>query len=250
MLKIIFLMVMGFIAAVIDAIAGGSGLITIPAYMIAGLPPHLLLGTNKFAAFMGTAVSAGTYAKNDKIKWDLVLKLVPFSFLGAFFGVKTVLRIDPTILQPLIVIILIAVGIYTMVKPSIGEIDKYNGYNKKTLIYGMVFAFLLGFYDGFFGPGTGSFIIFGLVSIFGMNFVNASANSKILNLGSNIMSFILFMINGNIDYKIGILVGISMIAGAIVGSRMAIEKGNKLVKPIFIIMAIAAAVKVLRDTLI
>lgn len=242
---IAFLCVMGFIAAFIDAIAGGSGLITIPAYMIAGLNPHVLLGTNKFASVAGTGMSTFTFARSKKIKWNLMLKLLPLSFLGAMLGVWTVLRIDSTILEPAILVILISVGIYSIVKKDIGLEDYYDGFDKKSLMKGSVFAFLLGFYDGFFGPGTGSFLIFGLIKIFGFSFVNASANSKILNLGSNVMSLVLFAINGKIDYMIAIPVGISMMIGAAFGSRTAIEKGSKLVKPIFIIMALAAAAKVL-----
>lgn len=242
---LIFLCAMGFIAAIVDAIAGGSGLITIPAYMIAGLNPHVLLGTNKFASVAGTSMSTFTFAKSDKIKWDLMLKLMPFSFIGAAIGVKTVLKVSSTILQPIILVILIAVGIYTMVKKEIGLVDEYKGYNKSKLSKGMFFAFVLGFYDGFFGPGTGTFIIFVLIKLMGFSFVNASANSKVLNLSSNVMSLVLFAINGKIDYKIAVPVAMFMMAGAAIGSRMAIKNGNSFVKPIFIIMALAAAAKVL-----
>lgn len=244
-MKILFLCLMGFIAAIVDAIAGGSGLITIPAYMLVGLDTHVVLGTNKFASVAGTSMSTLTFSKSNKIKWNLMLKLLPFSFIGAALGVNTVLMIDSTVLEPVIIVILIAVGIYTVYEKDIGLIDKYDGYNKKELILGIIFALVLGFYDGFFGPGTGSIIIFGLIKIFGFSFVNASANSKVLNLGSNVMSLILFAINGKIDYMIGIPVGISMMIGGFTGSRLAIDKGNKFVKPIFIIMAIAAAAKVL-----
>lgn len=244
-MKLIFLCVMGFIAAFIDAIAGGSGLITIPAYMIAGLDPHVLLGTNKFASFAGMATSTATFAKSNKIKWNLMLKLLPLSFIGAAIGVWTVLRVDSSILEPAIIVILIGVGIYSIVKKDIGLEDFYEGYDRDSLIKGSIFALFLGFYDGFFGPGTGSFIIFGLIKIYKFSFVNASANSKILNLGSNIMSLMLFALNGKIDYLIGIPVGIFMMAGAALGSKTAINKGSKLVKPIFIIMALAAAGKVL-----
>lgn len=243
-MKIVFLCIMGFVAAIVDAIAGGSGLITIPAYMIAGLDPHVLLGTNKFASVAGTSMSTFTYAKSDKIDWSLMLKLAPFSLIGASIGVMTVLKIDSTVLEPIILVVLIAVGIYTLVKKDIGLINNYDGYNKKSLIKGMLVALVLGFYDGFFGPGTGTFIIFSLIKVFGFSFVMASANSKVINLSSNVMSLILFAINKKINYAIGIPVAISMMAGAFVGSRMVVDKGNKFVKPIFIIMALAAAAKV------
>lgn len=244
-MKIAFLCIMGFIAAIVDAIAGGSGLITIPAYMLAGLDTHVVLGTNKFASVAGTSMSTFTFSKSNKIKWNLMLKLLPFSFIGAALGVNTVLMIDSTVLEPVIIVILIAVGVYTVYKKDIGLTDYYDGYEKNELIKGIIFAIVLGFYDGFFGPGTGSILIFGLIKIFGFSFVNASANSKVLNLGSNFMSLILFAINGKIDYLIGIPVAISMMLGGFTGSRMAIEKGDKFVKPIFIIMALAAAIKVL-----
>lgn len=244
-MTIIFLCIMGFVAAFVDAIAGGSGLITIPAYMIAGLNPHVLLGTNKFASVAGTAMSTFTFAKSKRINWNLMLRLLPLSFIGAAIGVYSVLRLDSSILEPLILVILIGVGIYSVVKKDIGLQDHYDGFNTSTLIQGGIFALILGFYDGFFGPGTGSFIIFSLIKIFGFSFVNASSNSKVLNLGSNFMSLVLFAINGKIDYLIGFPVAISMMLGAMVGSRTAIERGNRFVKPIFIIMALGAAGKVL-----
>ncbi len=244
-MKIIFLCIMGFVAAIVDAIAGGSGLITIPAYMIAGLDPHVLLGTNKFASVAGTSMSTYTYARSDKIDWSLMLKLAPFSLIGASLGVYTVLKVDSTILEPIILVILILVGIYTMMKKDIGLINNYQGFDSTSLKKGIIVALVLGFYDGFFGPGTGTFIIFSLIKVFGFSFVMASANSKVLNLSSNFMSLILFAINKKINYSIGIPVAISMMLGAFVGSRLVVDKGDKFVKPIFIIMALAAAVKVL-----
>ena len=248
-MMIVFLCVMGFIAAFIDAIAGGSGLITIPAYMIAGLEPHIMLGTNKFAAFSGTGISTATFAKSGMVNWDLMKKLVPFSLLGAAIGVRTVLFVDSTILQPAILVILISVGIYTIVKKDIGLEDNYIGYDKSKLTKGVLFALLLGFYDGFFGPGTGSFIIFGLIKIFGFNFVSASGNSKVLNLASNFMSLVLFALSGKIDYSIGIPVAISMMLGGYFGSNTAVKRGSTFVKPIFIIMALGAAMKVFYEML-
>lgn len=244
-MKIIFLCIMGFVAAIVDAIAGGSGLITIPAYMIAGLDPHVLLGTNKFASVAGTSISTYTYARSDKIDWSLMLKLAPFSLIGAMLGVNAVLKVDSTILEPIILVILILVGIYTMVKKDIGLVNSYKGFDSTSLKKGILVALALGFYDGFFGPGTGTFIIFSLIKVFGFSFVMASANSKVLNLSSNFMSLILFAINKKINYSIGIPVAVSMMLGAFVGSRLVVDKGDKFVKPIFIIMALAAAVKVL-----
>lgn len=243
-MKIVFLCIMGFVAAIVDAIAGGSGLITIPAYMIAGLDPHVLLGTNKFASVAGTSMSTYTYARSDKIDWSLMLRLAPFSLIGAMLGVNTVLKVDSTILEPIILVILILVGIYTMLKKDIGLVNNYQSFNSTSLKKGILVALALGFYDGFFGPGTGTFIIFSLIKVFGFSFVMASANSKVLNLSSNFMSLILFAINKKINYSIGIPVAISMMLGAFVGSRLVVDKGDKFVKPIFIIMALAAAVKV------
>lgn len=248
--KIIFLCSAGFLSAFIDSIAGGGGLISVPAYFMVGFPPHFTLGTNKFSASSGSLVSTLRFAKSGKVDKFLLKTLLPFSFLGAVTGVITVLLLDPNILKPLVLILLLGVGIYSFLSKDVGLEDTFEGTSKKTLIIGGAFAYLMGFYDGFFGPGAGSFIIFGLIKIYGFDFVRASGNAKAMNLTSNVTSLALFAINGKIYYLMGIPMAIFMVLGASVGSKLAIKEGAKFIKPIFITMSILVAGKMFYELFI
>jgi uncharacterized membrane protein YfcA len=245
MTKIIILCIVGFIASFVDSIAGGGGIITIPAYLASGIPPHLALGTNKFSASFGSVTSSIKFAKSGKINSKLLKFLIPFTFLGSILGVKTVLSINQNFLSTFILVMILIIAIYSIFNKSLGVENKYVSPTKLTLFLGIIMAFSLGFYDGFFGPGTGSFLMFLLIKIFKFDFVNACGNAKILNFVSNITSLFMFALNKQIIYTIGLPVGICMIFGARLGSHLAIKDGPKLIKPIFIIMSVAVAGKLI-----
>ncbi|MEK6265559.1 MAG: TSUP family transporter [Clostridium sp.] len=247
MLTIILLCIAGFVAAFVDSIAGGGGLITVPAFMLTGLPTHMVLGTNKFSATAGSFTSSLKFIKSGKANFKLLKYLIPFTFLGSMLGVRAVLFVDPKVLEGLVLILIMFIGIYTLFSKSLGLEDKFQGLTKKNVIYGIILAFSLGFYDGFFGPGTGSFLVFGFISIFGFNFLASSANARILNFTSGITALVLFAISGKINYMLGVPVAISMVLGARMGTTIALNKGSKLIKPIFVTMSLAVAVKMLID---
>lgn len=249
MFVIIFLCIGGFIAAFVDSIAGGGGLISMPVLMAIGVPIHLAIGTNKFAASAGCISSAYRYAKSGKTNNELLKKLVPFTIIGSILGVKCVLSIKENILNVLVVLMILIVAIYTFVSKNLGQEDRFEGINKKNLRLGMLMAFIMGFYDGFFGPGTGTFLAFGFIKIYGYDFLHASANTKILNLTSNVTSLLLFMINGQVYYKIAVLFALVMIIGAYVGAKVAIKNGSKMIKPIFLVMALFMVTKLMYQTL-
>ncbi|WMJ79165.1 TSUP family transporter [Clostridium sp. MB40-C1] len=243
--KILFLCVAAFLAAFVDSIAGGGGLISLPAFMAAGVSPHIALGTNKFCASCGSLTSVLAFIKSKKIDFDFLKYLLPFSLLGAIAGVNTVLKVDEKLLETLVLILILSVGVYSIFSKSIGKENNFKGATKLNIFLGIILAFCLGFYDGFFGPGAGSLLIFGLIKIFGFDFVQAAGNGKLLNFVSNITSLILFAIHGQIDYLIGIPMAIFMILGAKFGTSLAINKGSKLIKPIFITMSLALGCKIL-----
>ena len=245
MLNLILLCIAGFFAALVDSIAGGGGLISVPAFMLAGLPPRLTLGTNKFSATTASFTSSIKFIKSGKVKFDILKYLIPFTLIGAALGVYTNQKINEKFLYPMVLILILFVGIYSFFSKSVGLEYNFKGITVKTIFLGIMLAFSLGFYDGFFGPGTGSFLIFGLISIFGFDFLRASSNAKILNFISNITSLIIFALYKQIDYSYGIPVAIFMILGAQVGTKLAITKGSKLIKPIFITMSLAVAIKML-----
>ncbi len=240
---VIFLCVAGFIAAAVDSIAGGGGIISLPALIAAGVPPHLALGTNKFASTCASFTSSLKFARSGKIDFSLVKFQIPCTILGAALGVHTVLAVNEKFLNLLIVIMIFSVAIYTTLKKDFGTTSQFKGLHRQNIFYGMVFAFSLGFYDGFFGPGTGAFLIFLFISVYGYDFTAAAGNGKILNFTSNVVSLILFAIGGKIVYLAGIPMALSMIAGAYVGTHIAIKQGAKVIKPIFVTIAIALICK-------
>lgn len=248
--KVIFLCIAGFLSAFVDSIAGGGGLISVPAYFMVGFPTHFTLGTNKFSSTSGSLMSTLRYAKSGKTDKNILKVLLPFSLLGAVTGVYIVLLVDSAVLKPIVLVMILAVGLYSFFAKSVGLEDNFTGETKKTLIIGAIFAFIMGFYDGFFGPGAGSFIIFGLIKIYGFDFVRASGNAKAMNFTSNITSLIMFAIGGKIYYLMGIPMAIFMVLGASVGSKLAIKQGAKIIRPVFIVMSLGVAAKMIYELLI
>lgn len=244
-LNLIFLVFACFVAGLVDSIAGGGGLISIPAYLFVGFPPHLALGTNKFSATSGSLTSSIEFFRNGKINFKLLKFIIPCTLLGSILGVWSVLRLNQEFLYPLVSIMILIVGVYTYFKKGLGLINTFSIKSRWQIVMGMGFGFLLGFYDGFFGPGTGSFLLFIFIKFFGMDFVNAAGNGKLLNFISNITSLLVFAYAGKIDYFYGILAGIACIFGSIIGTKIAIKKGASFVKPIFLIMSFAVFIKMI-----
>lgn len=228
-----FLLGAGFVAAFIDSVVGGGGLISMPALLMTGLPPSVVLGTNKLASICCSSTSSISFLRSGKMDLHLIKYLFPLSLLGSILGAYTVRLIPPEFLKPLVIVMLILVAIYTVFKKDWGDQSTYEGMNQKVGILGGCAAFVLGFYDGFFGPGTGSFLIFVFLML-GFDFVVAAGNAKALNLASNLGAVATFLLFGSVNYVYGISMGIAMIFGAIAGSRFAIAKGTTYIKPLFI----------------
>ena len=161
----------------------------------------------------------------------------------------TVLLLDSNILKPIVLILLLSVGVYSFFSKSIGLEDDFKGVDNRMIIMGSIFAFFMGFYDGFFGPGAGSFLIFGLINIFGFDFGRASGTAMAMNFTSNIASLLTFAINGKIYYLMGIPMALFMILGAHFGSKLAIKEGARFIKPIFVTMSLVVAFKMLYELL-
>lgn len=244
-ISLLFLCFAGFVAAFVDSIVGGGGIISVPAFLFAGVPAHIALGTNKFSSTFASFSSSIKFISSGKVDFKIVKFLFPFTLIGAILGVNTVLMIDAKYLNTIVLILILFVGVYSFFSKTVGLEDRFKSLNKKNLFLGIFLAFSLGFYDGFFGPGTGSFLIFGLIGIYKFDFLRAAGNAKFLNFTSNITSLVLFIIKGQVYFKIGIPVAICMIIGAKFGTGFALKKGSKVIKPIFVIMSLAVAVKVL-----
>lgn len=244
-MKLLLLCIAGFVAAFVDSIAGGGGLISVPAFMLYGLPPHMVLGTNKFSATTASLTSSIKYIKSGTTNKELLKYLSPMTFIGAVIGVNLVLKINQRYLYAMVLILILFVGIYTLFSKTIGQEDNFIGLNRRNILSGMILALFIGGYDGFFGPGTGSFLIFGLINIYGFNFLNAAGNARFLNFLSNIASLIVFAYKGMVDYRIAIPVALFMIIGARLGTKAALFKGSKFIKPIFVTMSILVALRML-----
>ena len=246
----LFLGIACFFAAFVDAIAGGGGLITVPAYLASGLPAHTALGTNKISSSIGTIASSWKFATSGKVNWKMVKTMIPFSLIGAFIGVKTVVLIDSKYLYPIAIVLLLIVLVYTLANKKMGEDNNFLGLNNKNVRNGRIMAIIMGFYDGFFGPGTGSFLIFALIRIFKLDFTNASGNAKILNLASNLASMCLFIYLGKVNFFYSVPIGIIMIFGAILGAKMAVTKGTAFIKPMFLIVTTIVLIKMILESML
>lgn len=245
---ILFLVAAGFIASFIDSVVGGGGLISLPALLLTGMPPTMALGTNKMASVMGCFTSTLSFLRSGKIDIHLIKFLFPLSFLGSALGVITVQQIPSHFLKPLVVVMLLIVTVYTFTRKEWGDTSTYKGMTKKTAYLSGIVAFSIGFYDGFFGPGAGSFFIFAFLMI-GFDFLVAAGNSKALNFASNIAAVMTFIYFDSINYYYAIPMGISMIVGALAGSRLAIKKGASYVRPLFLFMSVLLISKQIWDVL-
>jgi uncharacterized membrane protein YfcA len=233
--SLIFLALACFCAAFIDAISGGGGLITLPAWLASGLPPHIALGTNKIGAFFSATSSFAKFAQSGLVNWRLAGKTVLCSFIGAALGVFTVVRfVQADWLYPIAIVMLLGVLCYTLYNKNMGTKNEFRGLTRKNTLHWGLMAFVMGFYDGFFGPGTGSFLIFGLVKILGYDFPNASGNAKVYNLASNVASVIMFSIFGKAHYLLAVSIGLVMMVGGFLGARFAVKGGSRLIKPVFL----------------
>ncbi|WP_093321777.1 TSUP family transporter [Thorsellia anophelis] len=231
------------IAGFIDSIAGGGGLITIPALLaLSGLTPAEALATNKLQA-VGGSFSASLYFVRKKTidLWQCKF-LILTTFIGAIIGASLVRFLSKEVLETLLPILIIVVGCYFLFSPKIGEKDQ-----KPRLSYafmGLITA-LIGFYDGFFGPATGSFFTLAFVTLIGFNLISATAHAKVMNFTSNFGSLLFFAFTGNIVWHIGLIMLLGQVIGATFGARMVISKGHKLIRPMLVIVSFSISVKLL-----
>ncbi len=221
---------MSFIAGFVDSIAGGGGLLLLPSFLLAGLPPQSALGTNKFSAMFGTATALVNFALQKKVLWKIAAIGVPFTMIGAVSGTKLVLFCDQATTAKMILFLLPVTALLTFLpkkrlKTSLAEFSKTNLYVHVPLMCGII-----GFYDGFFGPGTGTFLIFGFYLFLGLHLIQASAIAKVFNLASNISSFTTFALAGKVIYTLGLPIAFANMLGGYLGSHLAIRRGQRLIR--------------------
>ncbi|MCY1566307.1 sulfite exporter TauE/SafE family protein [Staphylococcus pettenkoferi] len=232
---ILIIMALGFLAAFIDAVVGGGGLISIPTLLAVGLPPSIALGTNKLASVFGSMTSAIRFIRSGKVDLKLVGRLFVPVFILAMFGASLATFLPAQLLKPIVIVILTLVLLYTIFKKDWGDVRRVQSFTVKKALLITVLLSLIGFYDGFLGGGTGSFMMF-ILLLFGFDFLGAAGNAKVLNFASNLGALILFMILGEVNYLYGLIMAASMIAGSYVGAMFAIKQGVGYVKVLFIVV--------------
>jgi len=249
---LIFLALASGFAGFVDAMAGGGGLIQLPALLI-GLPNKelpLILGTNKVPSIFGTTAAARNYFKNIKPDIPLTISMMGPAFIGSITGAAFAATIPIDFFKPFIVFLLITVAIYTWRKPALGMNENLKFTHKKRLLFVALIGLLIGFYDGIFGPGTGTFLVFFLVSGIGYAFLKASATAKLVNIATNAGAILSFQLTGHIWWQLGLLLAFANMAGAVIGSRLAIKGGSPLVRKVFLSVIFLLIARVAWDTFI
>jgi uncharacterized membrane protein YfcA len=248
-LTIALICLFSFLAGLIDSIVGGGGLVQLPALLVLfpGVPVPTILGTNKLASFAGTSMAAWRYGRHVLMDWGLVGPATLAAFVFSYLGSRCVSLLHPALLRPLILALLVAVAVYIVLMNTTGLVHAPKHAPAKARWIGLLAGATLGFYDGFFGPGTGSFLIFVFVGIFGFDFLSASASAKTINVGTNLASFIFFASSGQIRYDIALPMAMCNVLGSLVGSKLAILKGSKFIRVFFLCVVAALIVKLTAD---
>lgn len=242
---LLILTVAAFIAGFIDSIAGGGGLITIPALLLAGLPPVDALGTNKLQSLFGSGSASLAYARHGHVDLRGQLPMALTAALGAALGALLATVVPGEVLKAALPFLLIGIAVYFGFKPDAGEVDRHRRIS--ATVFALTFVPVIGFYDGVFGPGTGSFLMLGFISLAGYGLLKATAHTKFLNFGSNVGAFAVFLWFGAILWKVGLVMGAGQFLGAQLGSRYAMKQGARIIKPLLVTASVALAVRLLAD---
>ena len=232
-----------FLAGFIDAIAGGGGLISLPAYLIAGLPPHAAIGTNKFSACLGTTVATWHYARKGIIHWKHALPAVVTALTGSWLGAELALWVDAEAFKLVMLIVLPLTGFYVLFKKPF-KADKKPYSDVKTVLITLVLSFLIGIYDGFYGPGTGTFLILLLTAVAHVSLNEAVGTTKIINLSTNLAALAVFLLNGVVLFPLALVAAVFGIAGNYMGANYFTSKGTGFVKPVIIIVLAIFFIKI------
>lgn len=246
---LILLCLAAFAAGFIDAIVGGGGLVQTPAGLILLplLPVSTVIGTLKIPAFSGTALAAVQYVQKVKIKWKLAFTMMALAFCSAMVGSYCLTKVDNYFMKPVLLVILSLVALYTYTKKNFGiHTERAHSANRQ-FIYSVVISVIIGFYDGFIGPGTGSFLVLAFISLLGFDFLKSSAHAKLVNLSTNLGSILFFAGSGRILFSIAVPMAVCNAIGGTIGARLAIVKGNKFIRVFFLVIVIGTILRFAYD---
>lgn len=237
---LVFVVVAAFAAGWIDAVVGGGGLLQLPALLlIPGIAPVQALATNKLASVFGTVTSSVTYYRRAKPDIRTALPMAAIALLGSFGGAAVAIVLPPDAFKPIIVVALLVVAIFTVFKPEMGAATKLRFAGRRHHITAGAAGLVIGFYDGMIGPGTGTFLVIALVALMGYDFLQASAKAKIVNLATNAGALLLFIPHGSVLWALGGILAVANVAGSYLGSRMAVARGTKFIRVVFLVVVVA-----------
>lgn len=240
---LIFLFAVAGIAGFIDAIAGGGGLITLPALLWTGLPPVQALATNKLQGSFGTFSASLHFIFNGKIMRGNLLPLIAATFFGALSGTLMVQILPDDLMRKTVPVLLILFSLYFLFSPRISDEDAHQRLTIRW--FAIALCIPIGFYDGFFGPGTGSFFVMAIVALLGYNLTHATGTTKILNLTSNLTALLFFALGGHVVWELGLVLGVAQATGAWLGAKVAIRHGASIIRPLLVVVSIAVSLKLL-----
>lgn len=237
MATILLIIVAGFAAGWIDAVVGGGGLIQLPVMlMIPGISPVQALATNKMGSIFGTATSSITYYRRVKPDMRTALPMAGVALLGSVGGAVVAASLPGSVFKPIIVVALVAVLVFTALKPNIGELTALRHTGRTHYVVASCIGGVIGFYDGLIGPGTGSFLVIAMVSLMGYAFLEASAKAKIVNLATNAGALMFFLPHGSLLWGVGLILGAANMAGGYLGARTAVKQGSKFIRIVFLVV--------------
>ena len=235
-----------FLASFVDSIGGGGGIISVPAYLLAGLPAHLALGTNKLSACIGTAVSTGRFIKRGYVDWKLGLPSICLALLGSYFGTRLQLAVDERYLKWLLLLVLPVIAFFVLKQKKLPETRGEMNEEKRMAIV-LIASLVVGTYDGFYGPGTGCFLILIFCNLAKLDLRTAAGNVKIVNLASNMGALFTSLINGKVFLALGLIGALFSVLGNYLGSGLVIKDGSKIIRPVILIVLTMLAVKVISE---
>ena len=249
---LVLLCIAAFTAGFVDAIVGGGGLIQMPIALILlpSFPVAAVIGSLKIPSFSGTGFAAFQYMKKVKLDWKLLLMMMLIALCAAFAGSQLLTMVHNDFMKPFLLIVLSLVAVYTYSKKDFGQHNEKDHSPKRKIIYSVLISLVIGFYDGFIGPGAGSFLILAFITLMGIDFLHASANAKMVNLATNTGSIILFLLKGTIIWSIAIPMAISNALGGMIGARLAINKGNQFIRIFFLIVIIGTLIRFAYDVFV
>lgn len=245
------LCVASFVAGFVDAIVGGGGLIQVPAglVLLPSYPVAVVVGSLKIPAFSGTSFAAIHYARHVDINWRLLGVMCVLAFVASFAGSQLLTVVSNSFMKPLLLVMLVAAAIYTYTKKDFGvHVEQYRS-KKKQWVHAVALGVVIGFYDGFIGPGTGSFLVLAFISLFGFDFLHASASAKMVNMATNFGSIVLFVLKGTILWQVALPMAVSNAIGGVCGARLAIAKGNRFIRIFFLVVVVATLARFAYDVL-